>query len=143
MKDGGYRMKTGRHAFGAAFAMLIAALPAVSRALPPLPLRGLEPGEWELRARPEAEEKGYLRRICLADLRQFIQLRHARNSCKSLTVDEAAKRLIVSYDCAGAGGGRTDLRIETPRLVQIQSQGIADGAPFSFSLEGRRVGACR
>ncbi|HWV11659.1 MAG TPA: hypothetical protein VN110_00015, partial [Sphingobium sp.] len=62
--------------------------------------------------------------------------------CKRLTVDEAAKRLVVSYECGAAGTGRTNLRIETARLVQIQSQGIAGGAPFSFSMEGRRVGAC-
>lgn len=127
---------------GSAVAMLIAASPVASQALSAPPLKGLEPGEWELRERPEEGGKGDVRRICLANLRQLIQLRHGRNSCKRLTVDDGAKRLSVSYDCAGAGGGRTDLRIETPRLVQIRSQGIAEGAPFSFSMEGRRIGAC-
>lgn len=136
-------MTTGRHASRVAFAMLLAAAPAASLALSAPPLKGLEPGEWELRERPEEGGKGDISRICLADLRQLIQLRHARNNCKRLTVDESAKRLSVSYDCAGTGGGRTDMRIETPRLVQIRSQGIADGAPFSFSMEGRRIGACR
>lgn len=142
MEYGGYRMTLGLHALGAAVAMLIAASPVASQALSAPPLRGLEPGEWELRERPEEGGKGDVRRICLADLRQLIQLRHGRNSCKRLTVDEGAKRLVVNYDCAGAGGGRTDLRIETPRLVQIRSQGIAAGAPFAFSMEGRRIGAC-
>ena len=142
MKYGGYRMTSGLRALGSAVAMLIAASPVASQALSAPPLKGLEPGEWELRQRPEEGGKGDVRRICLANLRQLIQLRHGRNSCKRLTVDEGAKRLSVSYDCAGAGGGRTDLRIETPRLVQIRSQGIAEGAPFSFSVEGRRIGAC-
>jgi hypothetical protein len=142
-ENGGYRMTTGLHALRMAVAMLVAASSAASLAHAPPPLRGLEPGEWELRERPEEGEKGGIRRICLADLRQLVQLRHARNSCKSLTVDENARRLVISYDCAGAGGGRTDIRMETPRLVQIRSQGIADGAPFSFSAEGRRIGACR
>jgi len=135
-------MTTGLHALGATIAALIATMPAAPLALSAPPLKGLEPGEWELRERPEEGDKGVVRRLCLADLRQLIQLRHARHSCKRLTVDEGARRLVVSYDCAGAGGGRTDLRIETPRLVQIRSQGIAEGAPFSFSMEGRRIGAC-
>jgi hypothetical protein len=50
---------------------------------------------------------------------------------------------VVSYQCIGAGKGRTDIRVETPRLVQIDAQGIADGAPFALSLEGRRTGDCR
>ena len=142
MKYGGYRMTSGLHVLSAAIAILIAASPIGSQALSEPPLRGLEPGEWELRERPEEGGKGDIRRICLADIRQLIQLRHGRNNCKRLTIDESAKRLTVSYDCAGAGGGRTDLRFETSRLVQIHSQGIAGGAPFSFSMEGRRIGAC-
>ncbi|GLV21743.1 hypothetical protein TomMM35A_15990 [Sphingobium sp. TomMM35A] len=143
MKYGGYRMTSGLRAMSAAAAMLIATLPVASQALAQQPLRGLEPGEWELRERPEEGGKGDVRRICLTAIRQLIQLRHGRDSCKRLTVDEGAKRVVVSYECGGAGSGRTDLRIETPRLVQIQSQGIAGGAPFSFSMEGRRIGACR
>ncbi|HWV13134.1 MAG TPA: DUF3617 family protein [Sphingobium sp.] len=135
-------MTSGLRAMGVAVAMLVAALPLTSQALSKTPLRGLEPGEWELRERPEAGAKGDVRRICLTDIRQLVQLRHGHSSCKRLTVDEAAKRLVVSYECGSAGTGRTDLRIETARLVQIQSQGIAGGAPFSFSMEGRRVGAC-
>lgn len=131
------------HGLSVAAAMWIAASPVASQALVPPPLKGLAPGQWELRERPEDGGKGVTRRICLADIRQLTQLRHAHNSCKRLTVDEDAKRLVVSYDCGGAGGGRTDLRIETPRLVQIRSQGIAGGAPFSLDMEGRRIGACR
>mgnify|MGYP006175199349 CR=1 FL=1 len=35
-----------------------------------------------------------------------------------------------------------ELRRETSRLVQIQSQGIRNGLPFEFSAEARRVGDC-
>ena len=123
-------------------AMVIATAPAASAVFAG-PLKGLEPGEWELRERLGNGEMGEVRRLCLMDLRQLVQIRHARQSCRRLTVDETADRLAVSYDCGGAGGGRTDLRVETSRLVQIRSQGIADGAPFSFAMEGRRIGACR
>jgi hypothetical protein len=142
MKYGGYRLTKGLPMLCGAAAMLIAAQPAASIALSG-PLKGLEPGEWELRERGAEADRGERRRLCLADLRQLIQIRHARNSCKRLTVDETPDRLSVSYNCGGAGGGRTDLRIETSRLVQIRSQGVAQGAPFSFEMEGRRLGACR
>ena len=48
----------------------------------------------------------------------------------------------VQYTCRGKGYGRTQIRRESNRLVQIDSQGIADGLPFSFSAEARRVGDC-
>lgn len=135
-------MKKGLHMLCGAVAMMIATGSAMSTPMPGS-LKGLEPGEWELRERGGVGAGGELHRLCLADLRQLIQIRHPRGSCKRLTVDERAKHLSVSYDCAGAGGGRTDLRIETSRLVQLRSQGVADGAPFSFVLEGRRIGLCR
>lgn len=135
-------MTTSLRALAGAVAMLIAVAPASSSVVPG-PLKGLDPGEWELRERGEDGAGMPPRRLCLSDLRQLIQLRHARHGCRRMAVDETANRLAVTYDCAGAGGGRTDLRIETSRLVQIRSQGVADGAPFSFMMEGRRVGACR
>lgn len=103
----------------------------------------MEPGEWELRERGAERESSGPRRLCVSQLRQLVQLRHPRAACKQLTLQEAGNRLSVSYDCGGAGGGRTELRVETPRLVQLRSQGIADGAPFSFDMEARRIGACR
>ena len=134
-------MTTGLRALGVAVAMLIAASPAAPF-VPAGPLKGLEPGEWELRERAGEGEEMPPRRLCLADLRQLVQIRHPRHACRRLTVDETPNRLSVSYDCAGAGGGRTDLRFETSHLVQIRSQGVADGAPFAFLLEGRRIGPC-
>ncbi|WP_246524744.1 DUF3617 domain-containing protein [Sphingobium phenoxybenzoativorans] len=103
-------------------------------------LSTLETGDWELRSR---EPGGKIRHICLADARQLLQLRHPGRNCSRFVVTDTAAQVVVTYDCAAAGSGRTALRIETPRLVQIQSQGIADSAPFDFAMEGRRIGACR
>jgi hypothetical protein len=50
--------------------------------------------------------------------------------------------VVVQYTCRGKGYGRTHIRRETGRLVQIDSQGIAGGLPFEFSAEARRVGDC-
>ncbi|WP_298400193.1 hypothetical protein [Sphingobium sp.] len=119
--------------------MLMAAGPGVANAPAPAALRTLEPGEWELRGRGEGAET---QKLCVTDLRQLLQVRHGRTLCHSFTVSDSPNAVSVTYDCAAAGTGRTDLRIETTRLVQIRSQGVADGAPFAFAAEGRRVGAC-
>ena len=113
---------------------------AVGAPAPLIALRALETGKWELRDRSEGAET---RKLCITDLRQLLQIRHGRALCHSFTVSNTAHAASVTYDCAAAGNGRTDLRVETRRLVQISSQGVADGAPFAFSAEGRRIGACR
>jgi hypothetical protein len=48
----------------------------------------------------------------------------------------------VHYSCPGSGWGRTTVRVETPRLARVETQGIAGKAPFAFTAEARRVGAC-
>jgi hypothetical protein len=103
-------------------------------------LHQLEPGQWELRERTQG---GEVHRLCVADLEQLLQFRHGRASCKRFVVSDTARELVVTYDCGAAGSGRTVLRAETARLAQIQTQGIADGAPFAMALEARRVGTCR
>lgn len=137
-------MTTGAwRALGAAVALTMASWAgsaAIAVVAPgPVALRTLETGEWELRGRGEGAET---RKLCVTDLRQLLQLQHHQALCRSLTLSDSPQAISVSYDCAAAGNGRTDLRIETARLVQIRSQGIADGAPFAFAAEGRRIGAC-
>lgn len=132
------------HAFVLGAAMLTAtmagAAPAVVPTTPAMQaLRQLEPGEWEVRERVPGAAP---RRLCAADLQALLQLRHGRNICKPFIVSDAADALVVTYDCDGAGNGRTALRVETNRLAQIQTQGIADGAPFDMAFEARRVGLC-
>lgn len=106
-------------------------------------LRPLQPGQWELHERGEGSEDGQTRKLCITDLRQLLQVRHGRTLCRSFVVSDAPTMATITYDCAAAGNGRTDLRVETPRLVQINSQGIADGAPFAFAIEARRIGDCQ
>ena len=103
-------------------------------------LRALDTGQWEVR---ERGEDAHTRRICVSDLRQLLQLQHGPRLCPAFTVDDGAKAVSITYDCAAAGNGRTDLRVETDRLVQIRSQGVAEGAPFAFDAEARRLGPCK
>lgn len=99
----------------------------------------LDKGRWELRIR---EKDGAVQPICLGDARRLIQLRHPGAQCNRLIVDDSASEVTVQYTCRGQGYGRTHIRRENSRLVQIDSQGIANGLPFSFAVEARRVGAC-
>ncbi|MEJ7926853.1 hypothetical protein WG908_08820 [Sphingobium sp. AN641] len=120
-------------------AMMMAGLAGAAQAPLPAALQRVEPGAWELRQR----EDGSIRRLCLVDPQQLLQLQHPGAICRRYTAINTAESIAVSYDCGGAGGGRTDVRIETARLVQIRSEGVAGGAPFSLAMEGRRVGTCR
>ena len=114
------------------------AAPAIGQR-PTLAMLGqLEAGSWEVRTRDD----GLVERLCLPDLRRLIQLRHPADACERLIVDDSLSDVTVQYTCRGRGYGRTHIRRETNRLVQIDSQGIADGLPFSFAAEARRVGDC-
>lgn len=114
------------------------AAPAIGQR-PALAMLGqLESGRWELRARDGSP----VERICLPDTRRLIQLRHPTDACDRLVVDDAATEVTVQYTCRGRGYGRTHIRRETNRLVQIDTQGIADGLPFAYAWEARKVGDC-
>lgn len=103
-------------------------------------LSSLERGEWELKERNSAAQP---RRLCIGDPVQLLQPHHIGRACKRFVLENGAQQVAVTYDCAHAGQGRTAVRVETARLVQIDSQGVSGGAPFAMTLEGRRVGACK
>jgi len=103
-------------------------------------LTGLERGEWELKERGSASAP---RRLCIGDASQLLQPQHPGRQCKRFVLVNSPEQVAVTYDCAQAGQGRTAVRVETARLVQIDSQGVSGGTPFAMTLEGRRVGACK
>jgi hypothetical protein len=103
-------------------------------------LTSLERGEWELKERGSAK---VTQRLCIGDPGQLLQPHHPNLQCKRFVLRNSANNVAITYDCAQAGQGRTALRVETARLVQIDSQGVSDGAPFALLLEGRRIGACK
>lgn len=105
-------------------------------------LRQLEKGQWELRERG-VKQPAAPRRVCVGDPGQLLQVQHGDGGCSRFVVADTNDHAVVTYQCNGRGNGRTDIRVETPRLIQIDSQGVADGAPFAVSLEGRRTGDCR
>lgn len=99
----------------------------------------LEKGGWQLRERGNQAVK---QTMCFGDPRRMIQLFHPRANCSRYIIEDTPKSVTVHYTCPGAGHGRTTIRSETNRLVQIDTQGIADGKPFSQAYEARRSGAC-
>lgn len=99
----------------------------------------LEKGSWQLR---ERGKDAVLQTICVGDARRMIQIYHPRASCSRYIIEDTPNSVTVHYTCPGAGHGRTNIRSETNRLVQIDTQGIADGKPFSQAIEARRTGGC-
>ncbi len=101
-------------------------------------LDSLAKGAWTLRIRDDGSQ----RRICVRDGRELIQLRHRQPNCSRFVVQDGADEVVVQYTCRGNGYGRTSIRREGNALVQIRSQGIEGGTPFSFSAEARHAGSC-
>lgn len=129
-----------RAAFGSLFALLAFAGPTLAAQRPSLAMLDLlQPGQWEVRDR---DLSGGRSRICIESGRRLIQIRHMREACRSFTVQDTADAVTVHYTCPGNGYGQTSVRFESAQLVQLETQGIAQGLPFNFRAEVRRVGTC-
>jgi hypothetical protein len=126
-------------AVGASF--FAASLPSATTADVPVPvaLTSLQPGQWQLRSLDAGTPT---KTVCIGDPRILLQLRHSMLACNRIMITNNPTQAVVHYSCAGSGNGRTSVRVETPRVVQIESQGIADKAPFDVAYEGRRIGEC-
>jgi hypothetical protein len=120
-------------AFAGSAAVLDAQVPELAM------LDRLEKGAWEVRPRDEGQAR---QRICLVGGRELIQLKHERLNCKRIVVEDLPQAVTVQYSCPGNGFGRTHIRKETDRLVQLDTQGIAGGLPYAFAAEARWVGPC-
>ena len=117
------------------------AAPPIRAQIPTLRmLDRIDAGMWEVRVRDAAHT---VRRMCLDTGRPLIQIKHPNTLCRSFVVQDESRFVTVHYTCPGAGYGRTQIRLENPQLVQVDSQGIAEGFPFDFTAEARRVGGCR
>ena len=113
-------------------------VPAAAQAPMPAMFDSLERGAWTLRDRAT----GATRQICLKSGMEFVQLRHTQPGCERVVVQDDPGEVTVQYTCRGNGYGRTTVRREDSRLVQVQSQGIVDGSPFRFNGEARHSGSC-
>lgn len=103
-------------------------------------LARLQPGLWQLRDLEDA--RAAPQSICVADPTMLMQVKHRNLPCSRLVIANDARGATVHYTCPAGGFGRTSLRVETPRLVKIDTQGISGNAPFAYRAEARRIGAC-
>lgn len=122
----------------AAFALAAGAFPLAAQSDGLAMLAGLSKGEWTITPRGGVSS----RKICVRSGRELIQLRHSQPNCSRFIVEDGTSEVTVQYTCPGNGYGRTNIRRETGSLVQIESQGIADGLPFQMTAEARRTGSC-
>jgi len=120
--------------------MAAGSVPAAETDRPLLALSRLEPGLWQIRELNK--DRARLRSICLGDATVLIQLEHRQITCSRLVITNAPKDLTVHYVCPYNGFGQTSLRVESPRLVTLDTQGIANNAPFAYRAELRRLGDC-
>ncbi len=105
-------------------------------------LISLDRGLWQLRAVGGGPSSVATSRLCLGDPVRLTQIQHGDLPCSRIVVRKTADTLTVSYSCKGQGQGLTSIRVESSKLIHIQSQGIKNNAPFSFSVEGRRAADC-
>lgn len=101
-------------------------------------LEQLQDGRWELRLRGA----GGVQRLCIGDRRRLVQMRHPDLACERLILEDTPGSVTVQYTCRGHGYGRTHIRRETGRLIQVETQGVVDGLPFDYAAEGRWIGDC-
>lgn len=135
MKPASFRSLRG---IGIAAAACLLAMPGAAQAPSLALLDKLQPGQWEIRYRDGTPPQ----RICVRTGRELIQLRHRQSGCNRFVVEDGASEVAVQYTCKGNGYGRTSIRRESATLVQLETQGIEGGLPFSLTGEARRMGAC-
>jgi hypothetical protein len=97
----------------------------------------VERGQWQL-----TERSGTGRSMCLTAPARLLQLGHGGAACEQVVESEDQNSATIRYACPGHGHGRTVISVDTPRVISIETQGVADGAPFILEYEGRRTGNC-
>jgi hypothetical protein len=126
----------------ALFALIAAA--SVAAALPQLKpinaMSAVQPGLWTIHAldRGEADVPAF----CVSDTTRLLQFRHPGQTCSRFVIADTPHVATIQYSCPGAGWGRTSVRVISPEQLRLDTQGIADNAPFALAAEARRVGDC-
>lgn len=123
---------------GLMLGLIMLAVPAPAFAPGFVLLERIQKGAWQLKP----VGGGAPRKICVRSGEELLTLHHARRACSRYVVKNIADELTIHMTCGTAGHVRTTLRYETPRLVQLDTQGIEAASPFSDSYEARRSGTC-
>ncbi len=124
--------------------LAIVASVSVAAAMPQLQrinaMTTVQPGLWAIHALDRGESD--VPAFCVADTTRLLQFRHPGQTCSRFVIADTARVATIQYSCPGAGWGRTSVRIISPEQLRLDTQGIADNAPFALAAEARRVGDC-
>ena len=120
---------------GAGGAALLLTLAAAQR---PASLAAVEGGQWEIdRLGPGERPK-----LCIADPMVFASFEHRGKTCTRVVISDGPNGAVIHYTCAGGGFGQSTVKALTPRSLRVETQGIADNAPFQYVFQARRIGTC-
>ena len=128
----------GRWRQAALAATILVTVPAIAQTPGLAMLDGLAAGQWVLNDHGHTAD----RILCITDWRRVLQLHNGAAACTHFTLDDTPSMVRVHYTCGSAGSGETIVRRESSRLVQLDTQGIDAGTPFSDSYEARFSGPC-
>ena len=119
-----------------ACALLVAAAVLGGASLPTALAGG---GEWSISTNATGMNGA---KHCLADAAILTQWEHRRAHCTRVVLSGTQERADVQYTCTGGGFGNSKVQVLTPRSVRIQTQGIANGLPFGYTIHARKIGPC-
>ena len=98
------------------------------------------PGLWTIHALDKGESD--VAPFCVTDTARLLQFRHPGATCSRFIIADTDRIATIQYSCAGAGWGRTSVRVISPEMLRLDTQGIAGKAPFALAAEAHRVGDC-
>lgn len=116
-------------------AALLLTLAAAQR---PASLANIEGGLYEI----DRLGPGGRPRICIADPMVFASYEHRGRACTRVVISDGPGGAVIHYTCSGGGFGQSTVKALTPRSLRVETQGIADNAPFQYVFQARRVGNC-
>ena len=130
-------MRVGVARFLMPAGMGLAALAVAAATLPPV-VAG-SGGLWEV---SKSATGANSERRCVSAAAELAQWEHRQAQCTRVVLSATDTQAIINYTCPKGGFGRSHIRVITPRTLRIETQGIADGFPFSYVLHARRLGNC-
>lgn len=111
---------------------------ALAGASTPSVLSQIQSGLWEM-----SDQRGAPAiRMCVPQPPLLAQVEHRSAECTRTVLRDDSASALIEYSCGAAGFGHSKITMLTPRSVRIETQGIADHAPFGYVVHARRVGNC-
>ncbi len=117
--------------------LAIVAMPALAQQLFE---GGFTPGRYELQP---ADPAAPAINLCLRDSAELARPVHrGAAGCSTQVLSASNDRAVIHYSCPARGFGDTIIRRQSSTAFRIETQGIAQQAPFNTSFNAQRVGDC-